>query len=464
MSSADLVIKNGRVAIAPSLRGCAIAVRGGKTTWIGSNSNAPPASKVIDASGLIVLPGVIDAHVHMRDPGATYKEDFLSGTKAAAAGGVTAVFDMPNNTSPTKDAEAVAAKAREAEKKAVVDYALYGLLTIGNSKQMVPMAEEGVIGFKWYMAKTTGNVEPPSEGEMHRELTLLGRMGMRVSVHAEDDSIIRGRLSELKEAGRVDALAHYESRPEVAEEKAVRRALFLAHEAKCDLNIAHLSSAAGTEEVRGAKRSRSRGGGNVTAETCPQYLLLDNADYSEKGSMMKCNPSIKRKEDRLALWRGIRDGTLDVIATDHAPHTLEEKTSGDSIFERASGFPGLETSVALMLTCVRRGLLSLFRYVELSSEAPAKVWGLYPKKGKIAVGSDADFTIVDMKKDWRIDSSKFLSKAKFSPFDGFEARGAAVYTVVRGGVVMDHGEVDESQNGEMQRPLARHLPPARSGG
>jgi dihydroorotase-like cyclic amidohydrolase len=142
-----------------------------------------------------------------------------------------------------------------------------------------------------------------------------------------------------------------------------------------------------------------------------------------------------------------------MIATDHAPHTLEEKTSGASIFDKASGFPGLETSVALMLTCVSRGLLSLTRYVQLTSEGPAKAWRLYPKKGRIAVGSDADFTIVDTKMDWRIDPAKFVSKAKYSPFDGFEATGAAVYTVVRGNVVMDYGHIDTRSRGEMQRPL-----------
>ena len=200
-----------------------------------------------------------------------------------------------------------------------------------------------------------------------------------------------------------------------------------------------------------AKRSRHRG--SVTAETCPQYLLLDKADYAEKGSLMKSNPSIKRKEDRLALWTAVRDGTVDMIATDHAPHTIREKTSGASIFEQASGFPGLETSVALMLTCVSQGLLSLSRYVQLTSEAPAKAWGLYPKKGRIAVGSDADFTIVDTKREWRIDPARFVSKAKYSPFEGFEAKGAAVYTIVRGGVVMDRGHIDAQSRGEMQRPL-----------
>lgn len=453
MSSADLVIKNGRVAMSSSLRSCAVAAKDGKIAWVGANSSAPSADRVIDASGLVVLPGVIDAHVHMRDPGATYKEDFRSGTAAAAMGGVTAVFDMPNNTPPTKDVGALMAKAKAAEGKALVDYALYGLLTKGSAGEVVPLVDAGVIGFKCYMAETTGRITPPSQGEMREELELVGKAGRRVSVHAEDDSMIQRRVAKLREMGRTDAMAHYESRPGIAEERAVRRAIALARDANCSLHIAHLSSAAGAKAVSEAKRSRRRGWGGVTSETCPQYLLLDKGDYAEKGSLMKCNPSVKRKEDRLALWRAVRDGTVDMIASDHAPHTVEEKTSGASIFDQASGFPGLETSVALMLTCVDRRLLSLSRYVRLTSEGPARTWGLYPKKGSIAVGADADFTIVDTKREWRIDPAKFVSKAKYSPFEGFNAKGSAVYTIVRGGVVMDHGHIDTRSKGEMQRPL-----------
>jgi dihydroorotase len=453
LSAADLLIKNGRVAMSSSLRSCAVASKDGKITWVGSNSGAPSADRVIDASGLVVMPGVIDVHVHMRDPGATYKEDFRSGTAAAAAGGVTTVFDMPNNTPPTSDVEALRTKAKAAEEKAIVDYALYGVLTKGNAREIVPLIGAGAIGFKLYMAETTGKVAPPPKAELRKDLTLVGKAGRRVAVHAEDDTMVQARISKLKEEGRVDALAHYESRPEAAEEEAVRRAIMLSREARCDLHIAHLSSAAGATEVRSAKRASLRGGVDVTAETCPQYLLLDKGDYATKGSMMKSNPSVKRREDRLALWRAVRDGTVDMIATDHAPHTVEEKTSGASIFDQASGFPGLESSVALMLTCVSRGLLTLSRYVQLTSAGPAKAWGLYPKKGRVAVGADADFTIVDMKKEWKIDPANFVSKAKYSPFEGFEAKGAAVYTIVRGGVVMDHGHIDHRCRGEMQRPL-----------
>jgi len=453
LSSADLVIKNGVVAVSSSLRRCAIAAKDGKIAWLGSNSNAPSATKVIDASGLVVLPGVIDVHVHMRDPGATHKEDFRSGTAAAAAGGVTTVFDMPNNTPPTKDVESLRQKVIEAERKALVDYAFYGLITVGNADEILPLARAGVIGFKCYMAETTGNVLPPPENEMLAALAVVAKARMRVSVHAEDDSIVQKGIASLRKMKREDALAHYESRPAAAELAAVRRAITLARKAGCDLHIAHLSSAAGASEVRAAKRSdQRRGADDITAETCPQYLLLDEGDYQAKGSLMKSNPSIKGKEDRTALWRAVKDGTVDMIASDHAPHTLDEKTGHSSIFDEASGFPGLETSVPLMLSCVNKRRLSLAGYVKMTSESPAKAWGIYPKKGSIAVGGDADFTIVDMKKEWKIDPQRFYSKAKFSPFEGLTVKGAPVYTVVRGNLVMEHGHVDMRSKGEMLRP------------
>jgi len=167
---------------------------------------------------------------------------------------------------------------------------------------------------------------------------------------------------------------------------------------------------------------------------------------------MKANPSIKTKEDRMALWRAVKDGTVDMIASDHAPHALGEKTGHPSIFDEASGFPGLETSVSLMLNCVNQSRLSLAKYVQIASENPAKAWRVYPKKGSIVVGGDADFTIVDMKKEWKIDPQRFYSKAKFSPFEGLTVKGAPVYTVVRGNLVMEHGHVDMRSRGEMLRP------------
>jgi dihydroorotase len=449
LASLDLVVKNGTIVTQSYFFEGAIAIKDEIIVAITSNENAPTAANVVDATGLHVLPGVIDVHVHFRDPGYTSKEDFGSGSAAAAAGGVTLIFDMPNNYPPPKDVQALNLKIEEAKKKSIVDYGLYGLLTVGNLAEVSPLAKAGVVGYKCFMGETVGKIPAPSDGEMLDQFAVVSNENLRVSVHAENDPILQYKIKKLRSEGRGDAHAHYESRPQVVEEEAVRRAILYAAESKCKLHIAHLSSGRGVAAVAEAKRRHQP----VTAETCPQYLVLDDEYYSKVGSLMKVNPSIKTSSDRSSLWEAINNGTVDMIATDHSPHALEEKKR-PVIFDCVSGFPGLETSVPLMLTQVNKGMIALTKYVELTSANPAKAWRLYPKKGAIRVGSDADLTIVDLKARSRVDPSKFYSKAKWSPFDGLEVQGLPVYTVVRGNVVMDHGVVEKKPLGRMVTPLA----------
>ncbi|HZW58538.1 MAG TPA: allantoinase AllB [Nitrososphaerales archaeon] len=445
--NADLTIKNGRIVTPSQIYRAAISVKDGKIVAITSTENALAADIEIDASDLYILPGVIDAHVHLRDPGYTNKEDFSTGTASAAAGGVTCVLDMPNNSPPVKDVAALERKISEAGKKAIVDYGLYGLLTEGSLEHVAPLARKGVIGYKCYMGETVGKIPPPSDGELLDQLSTVSPLNLRVAVHAENDSILKYRIARLRESGRVDAHAHYESRPEVVEEEAISRAVLFAAETKCKLHIAHLSSARGVAILEAAKKRREP----VTAETCPHYLTLEDSQYSTLGALMKMNPSIKTRTDQAALWTALNLGIIDMISTDHSPHMLEEKEA-PVIFDCISGFPGLETSVPLMLTHVNAGRISLNRYVQVSSENPAKAWGLFPTKGCIEIGSDADLTIVDMNAKARVDASKFCSKAKWSPFDGFEVQGIPKYTVVRGCVVMANGQVEKNPTGRMVIP------------
>ncbi|HMK83291.1 MAG TPA: allantoinase AllB [Candidatus Bathyarchaeia archaeon] len=448
MAQVDLTIKNGTIVTPTCLVQAGIAVKAGKIVAIASNVNLPDSSRAIDATGLYVLPGIIDVHVHLRDPGYTYKEDFKSGTSAAAAGGITCVFDMPNNYPPVRDVTALKDKIDVAEAKAIIDYGLYGLLTDGNLHEVKTLARAGIIGYKCFMGETLGKIGPPSDGEMLDEFAEVAAIDLRVSVHAENDPILQYRIEKLRKQGRGDAYAHYESRPHVVEEEAVNRAILYARETKCKLHVAHLSSIQGVDEVREAKQE----GQPITVETEPHYLLLDSKDYAKIGSLMKVNPSVKTDVDRASLWNAINDGTIDMIASDHAPQTLEEKTK-PVIFDCMSGFPGLETSVPLMLTQIKKGLVSLTRYVQLTSENPAKAWSVYPQKGCIAVDSDADFTIVDLKMKGKVEPAKFLSKSKWSPFENFEFEGSPVYTIVRGNVVMEHGNVDSKVKGKMIRPI-----------
>jgi dihydroorotase len=447
MPPADLVIRGGTIVTPSAMVRMAVTIRDGKIASISSDERVPGASRVIDADGLYILPGVIDAHVHLREPGPTYKEDFATGTAAAAAGGVSCVFDMPNNLPPTKNVEAFNTKVELAASKAVVDFGLYGLLSVGSLKEVEGLSKAGVVGFKCFMGETTGSIPPPSDGEMLDQFSEVARLGRRVAVHAENDSIVRYLVDKLRSEGRVYPRAHYESRPQIAEEEAIGRAMLYAKERTCPLHIAHLSSEGGAELVRNAKV----GGLPVTSETAPHYLLLDDGMYARLGSLMKINPSVKTPTDRAALWRAVNDGTVDLISSDHSPHTLEEKTT-EAIFDAPSGFPGLETSVPVMLTQVNKGLLSLNKYVQLSSENPARVWGIFPRKGCVEVGSDADLTIVDLKSKSKVDPARFYSKAKWSPFEGYDLQGAPVYTISRGAVVMDHGVVDTHVRGRFVAP------------
>jgi dihydroorotase len=351
---------------------------------------------------------------------------------------------MPNNHPPVRDVRALKDKIDVAETKAIIDYGLYGLLTDGNLHEVKTLVRAVVIGYKCFMGETLGKIGPPSDGEMLDEFAEVAALNLRVSVHAENDPILQYRTDKLRKQGRGDAYAHFESRPQIVEEEAVNRAIVYARETKCKLHIAHLSSMQGVDVVRKAKQGRQP----ITAETAPHYLLLDDKDYAKIGSLMKANPSVKTEIDRASLWNAINDGTIDMIVSDHAPQALEEKTK-PLIFDCMSGFPGLETSVPLMLTQIKKGLVSLTRYVQLTSENPAKAWRIYPQKGCIAVGSDADFTIIDLDMRCKVEPAKFLSKSKWSPFENFKFEGAPVYTIIRGNVVMDHGFVDSEVKGKM---------------
>jgi len=254
--------------------------------------------------------------------------------------------------------------------------------------------------------------------------------------------------AKLKAAGRTDPLAHVEARPPIAEAESIQRAILFAAETGCKLHIYHLSSKEGVQLIKAAREK----GVQVSAETGPHYLLLD-CNYMQKvGSILKMNPPVRSREHGEALWLGLLDGTVEVIATDHSPHTPEEKIK-DNIWEAIPGFPGVETSVPLILTQVNEGRLSLMTYVKLASENPARVFNLYPRKGTIQINTDADFTIVDMEKEGVITSEKLHSKSKITPFDGWRVKGLPVYAIVRGNIVMKDGEIVGKPHGELIEPI-----------
>ncbi len=449
----DLIVKNGTIVTPLSSRRGHVLIRDEKIVDIMVGDALPQSREVIDATGLHVLPGLIDPHVHFRVPGLDYKEDFETGSQAAACGGITTVLDMPNVVPPTSNIEGFEAKVACAQGRSYVDYGLYAVIVEGNTDQILPLADAGVVGYKIFLGETVGNLPAPPDGEIIDAWRLMARTGLRCGVHAEDNGIILYLRKKLQAQGRTDPLAHLESRPSVAEAEAISRAILFAREAGSRLMILHMSAAEGVELVRRGKDS----GVDVMGETSPHYLLLEGEDMVQMGlgTLMKMNPPVRSREHGEALWRGLVDGTIEVIGTDHSPHTPEEKMAdapmGD-IWRAMAGLAGVETGVPLMLTQVNAGRLSLNRYVKAQAEGPARAWNLWPRKGNLGRGGDGDLTIVDLQQEGVVDRSRLHSKSKVTPFHGFRVKGMPVYTIVRGHVVMKHGELYGNPIGQLLRP------------
>jgi dihydroorotase len=431
MTKADLIIRGGKVVSHDSVIDASVAIRDGVVLAVGADSAMPEAVETLDANGLHVLPGAIDVHVHFRDPGYTHKEDWASGTAAAAFGGVTTVFDMPNTIPSTGTPEILAEKHSIAASKAHIDFGLYGLLGEDTIDAVPALVEGGAIGFKCYMGNTFGKIPSPSTGAMLRGFEVVARTGKRISLHAETNSIMEWREARIRAAGRKDPLAHLASRPAVVAVEAVSRAAILAEWTGARIHILHIFSA---EELRPLREAKARGV-DITGETCPHYLMLAADDYEKFGGVIRVNPPVREKPNQEPIWAALADGTIDAIATDHAPHTVEEKTRED-IFTVDCGFPGVELQMALMLSEVHKGRLGICDYVRLSSYNPARIFGLHPRKGSLQPGAEADIAIVDLDRAWTIDDSKLQSRSKISPWHGRAVRGLPIHTLVRGKFVM----------------------------
>src|SRR2546422_1849816 len=435
LATVDLVVRGGTIVSSTGAMSAGIAVDGGVIVAIARDDALPEARETIDAAGKYVLPGVIDPHVHFRSPGYEYKEDWTSGTAAAACGGVTMVLEMPNSDPPTSTVDGLQVEQAIAARDAYVDYALYGLLGQQNLDELPGLARHGVIGLKCFMGNNPiGHID---DGAMLEGLEIAASLGLRVAVHAENAAIIERRSGRLRAAGRRDPLAHLESRPAVCAVDAVERAIAFAEAAGAQVHIAHEGCKDALPIIRAAKHR----GVAVTAETCPHYLLLTAEDMHRVGPVLRVNPPVRAAGHAEPLWSGLADGVIDMLATDHAPHAIPEKTA-DDIWDCVSGFGGLETAIPLLLTEVNRGRITLEQYVTWSSLAPARTWGLYPRKGVLDVGSDADIVIVDLERDGTIRADRFQSKSKITPFEGFRTKGQPVCTIVRGRVVMRDGALE----------------------
>ena len=389
----DLILKNGTIVTSEQSFTGNVAVKGGKIALVGKIEEADTADEVYDADGKHILPGIIDAHVHFRDPGLTGKEDFRTGSAAAAFGGVTTVADMPNTVPATSTLERFNEKLNIAREKSYVDFALFSLLSNDNTDEMEGLIKAGTVGFKVFLGTSTGDIAAPRAGVLFEQMKKCASYGIRAGFHAETSELNAHFTAICREkTGVPEGILLEQARPVISEVLAIQTAVCYAQFTGAKIHIHHVTSKEGCAVI---EQAQSRGV-SVSAETCPHYLLLDSG--GEKTN--KVYPPIRDESHRKALWEAVGKGLINVIASDHAPHASVEKAL--PLWQAPAGLCGVETLVPLMLNEVNRGKLSLNDFVRLSSEGPAKVWGIYPRKGALLPGADADFTLVDMKKKRKI--------------------------------------------------------------
>jgi dihydroorotase len=412
MTRMDRVVKNGRVYFDGRLQNVDLWIRDGKIAALGGNYQA---EETIDGRGKIVLPGAIDVHVHFRDPGYTYKEDWETGSTSAVAGGVTTVVDQPNTDPPTVDGRSYRMKLAIAERRSVVDFCLNG-----GPGQVKKLAELG--------ASAIGEIftYDHDEDELQKILDETAKAGLMPTIHAEDREVIQDNTEPLRDMREPELYSL--ARPNRAESKAIEKVLTMTERA----HICHLSTFEGLDLVRAAKKK----GKKVSCEVTPHHLLFTKRDWRRQGTFLKMNPPLRDFRDKDALWEGLRKGDVDVVASDHAPHLPEEKK--DEIWDAPPGVPGVETVLPLMLVAVRSNLLSLDRMTDALSRRPAEIFGL-ASKGAIAVGMDADLAIIDPRAASDIRADRLHSGAEWTPYEGRRALFPAI-TMIRGEVVFADGE------------------------
>src|ERR1700761_3220980 len=427
----DLLIKGGITATPNGIAEADVGVTGGGIVAVGALSGAS-AAETFDAKGLHVLPGVIDTQVHFREPGNEHKEDLETGSRAAVLGGVTGVFEMPNTAPPTTTREAIEDKLARAKNRMHCDYAFYAGATPDNVKGLADLElMHGVCGVKAFLGSSTGTLLLSEEKDI---LAALKSGRRRVAVHSEDEARLNERKSLAKEG---DPRTHPFWRDVETARASTERVLRLAREAGRRLHVLHVTTA---EELPLLAANRDL----ATVETTPQHLTLAAPEcYESLGTYAQMNPPIREARHRDALWQAVRDGLIDVIGSDHAPHTREEK---DKVYpDTPSGMPGVQTLATILLDHVNAGRMTLERFVDLTSHGAARIFGI-AGKGRIARGFDADFTVADLKKKPRIENSWIASRCGWTPFDGMTTTGWPVATIIRGKTVMrDHALTEASQ-------------------
>lgn len=434
---ADIAIKNGAIADERGVYEADVAVKDGIICSVSKKGTLPPARRVINAEGLYVMPGVIDPHVHIGYPDWPFIDDCRATTMAAASGGVTTIIHYLIH--PKSLVAAAEKRAKEFEANSYVDGSFHALIYFDEHIREIPsLFKQGITSFKFYLPYRGEAALPPygpvDDGLVYcafQEIAKLPPPALAL-VHAENIEIYFKLKKRLMESGRNDA-TWSDARPAFIEEEAMRRMAFLAKAASCPLYIIHMSIGAGVRAIEEARASGSR----IYSETCPHYLALTGKSL---GALGKVDPPLREAEDCAKLWEGIGSGRIDCIGSDHASSSFKHKRGG--LFEALSGFAGVETLLPVMLSeGVNAKKISIEKLVEVCCANPARIFGLYPRKGAIRVGSDADIVLVDPGAKSTIKAEKLHHISDFTPFEGLEVRGLPVLTMIRGKVVMEAGEI-----------------------
>lgn len=440
MATYDLIIKNGTVVTAEKTVQADIAVKDGKIIKVSPDKAIEEsADRVIDAEGLHVFPGMIDDHVHFNEPGRTEWEGLETGSKSLAAGGATAFFDMPlNSTPPVINKENLKLKQDLAKEKSVVNAYFWGGLVPENIADLKGMHDNGVIGFKAFMSPSgIADFSNADDETLYKGMREIASFDSILAVHAESTVICEELANEKKAAGKTSAQDYVDSRPIISEIEAVRRIISYAEATGCKLHIVHASSRKVVEVIEEAK-DRSV---DVTVETCPHYLSLTVEDLAEQKAIAKCAPPLRDKNEVEDLWAAVKAGEIDVIGSDHSPAPADMKVITDNFFEGWGGISGAQSTLNILLTegHFKRGV-SLEKIVEIAATNPARIFNI-PLKGSIDAGYDADITIVNLSERFTLEKDDLYYRHKHSPYIGREYQGAVKTTIVNGEVVFEDGKI-----------------------
>jgi allantoinase len=437
MPKYDLVIKGGHVVLQEEVRRLDIGIRDGVIADV--REQLEYGELVIDATGQVIMPGMIDIHVHFNEPNRADWEGFRNGSKLVAAGGCTTYFDMPlNGFPPTTSVAALLEKQGLAEGNSYVDYALWGGLVPGNEDELEGMAVHGAIAFKAFMSSAGSEFDRVDEKTLYRGMKKIAQLNKILALHAESEQIIQELTLEKIKNGWVSVRDYVESRPVLAEMEAVSRALLYAEETGCPLHFVHISSPKTVDLIQ---RARKRGL-NVTLETCPHYLLFNDEDFERIGPSAKCAPPLRSEEERNQMWEKLRNGLIDMITSDHSPcPTWMKFNNQDNMFEVWGGISGGQFSLEAIVSegHIQREI-PLPQIAKWISTNPAMRFGLYPQKGAIAPGSDADLVIINLNKGKKVEQAELLSKHKHSLYEGYIFHCSVETTMNRGKIVFERSK------------------------